>query len=70
MNTITPENEHCVGCVYYPPNLPRSAYSEEDYSMLMGKRCSFDHQPGDDNCAVTRKTSCSLIDLENLKQAN
>ena len=61
--------EYCLGCVYYPPNLPENAYSERDYSMLQQKSCSFDHQPGDTNCEGTRKTSCSLIDLENLGQA-
>ena len=60
--------EHCISCVYYPPNLPEEAYSEQDYRMLKQKSCSFDHLPGDTNCRATRKTSCSLIDLENLKQ--
>ena len=63
-------NEHCEVCVYYPPNLPAKAYSEEDYQMLQGKECSFDFLPLDANCQATRKTSCSLIDLENLKKSN
>jgi len=61
-------NEHCLSCVYYPPNLPASAYPEADHRMLQKKRCSFDFQPGDAHCRTTRKTSCSLVDLENLKQ--
>jgi hypothetical protein len=44
--------------------------SKEDYRMLQKKNCSFDFQPKDDNCNRTRKTSCSLVDLENLKQSN
>lgn len=63
-------NEHCEGCVYYPPNLPANAYPEADYRILQEKTCSFDFQPLDGNCQVTRKTSCSLVDLENLKQSN
>lgn len=63
-------NEHCEVCVYYPPNLPAHAYPEEDYQMLQEKSCSFDFQPKDENCHATRKTGCSLVDLENLKQAN
>ena len=61
--------ELCFGCVYYPPNLPPSAYAEEDFRMLQAKSCSFDHRPGDEGCRATRKTSCSLVDLEHLKQA-
>lgn len=56
--------ELCLGCVYYPPNLPRSAYSEIDYRMLQQKTCSFDHRPGGQNCTATRKTSCALVDLQ------
>lgn len=62
-------NEYCLSCVYYPPNLPPSAYSEADYRMLQEKVCSFDHQPGDEHCLKTRKTSCSLVDLEDLKNS-
>lgn len=54
-------DEHCVSCVYHPPNLPANAYSEEDYQMLREKRCSFDYQPMDENCCMTRKTSCPLV---------
>ena len=68
MSNTTTETEHCLGCVYYPPNLPASAYAEEDYRMLQAKTCSFDHHPGDEGCRTTRKTSCSLVDLEHLKQ--
>lgn len=56
----------CLGCVYYPQNLPSYAYSQEDWLMLQEKRCSFDHLPGDEQCAQTRKTSCSLVDLKTL----
>lgn len=62
--------EHCEVCVYYPPNLPSNAYPEEDYLMLQKKKCSFDFQPLDEHCQATRKTSCSLVDLENLKKSN
>lgn len=55
--------ELCFGCVYYPPNLPPYAYSAEDWEMLQARRCSFDHEPGDNRCQTMRKTSCSLIDL-------
>lgn len=69
MSTLPAVNEHCVGCVYYPLNLPTNAYSKEDYRMLQQKNCSFDFQAGDDDCNRTRKTSCSLVDLENLRQS-
>ena len=58
------DTEHCVACVFYPPNLPPAAYPAEDYAMLIRKSCSFDFQPSDRNCIQTRKTSCSLLDLE------
>ena len=57
---------HCTTCVFYPPNLPVSAYSEDDYRMLQAKSFCFDHQPGDGSCVQTRKTSCSLLDPEQL----
>lgn len=60
-------DELCFGCVYYPPNLPPQAYSPEDWEMLQARQCSFEHQPGDGGCLATRKTSCSLVDLEALK---
>jgi hypothetical protein len=65
-----PQNtdDHCLGCVFYPPNLPSHAYSPADYVMLQEKTCSFDFLPGDNNCQVTRKTSCSLLDLEKLNK--
>jgi hypothetical protein len=59
---------HCEVCVYYPPNLPESAYSKEDYRMLQAKTCAFDCQPLDKQCQATRKTSCSLVDPEHLLQ--
>ena len=60
--------EACLGCVYYPPNLPERAYAQEDYQMLQTKHCSFDHSPGDEACRLTRKTSCSLVDLQATRQ--
>lgn len=36
--------------------------------MLQEKECSFDFLPLDANCQATRKTSCSLVDLENMKK--
>ena len=48
----------------YPANLPPGAYSAEDYRMLQQKSCSFDFLPGDEHCAQTRKTSCSLVQLK------
>ena len=69
MVTKAGAHEHCVSCVYYPPNLPASGYSEEDFRMLQAKSCSFDFQPQDDNCQATRKTSCSLVDLEHLQRS-
>ena len=69
MNETTCKYEYCSSCVFYPPNLPESAYSPEDYRMLQTKSCSFDHRPNDQHCVVTRKTSCSLIDLETVDQA-
>jgi len=65
-SAIQNREEHCLGCVYYPPNLPLNAYAAEDYRMLQQKNCSFDLEPGDQDCMETRKTSCSLVDLENL----
>lgn len=60
----------CFGCVYYPPNLPETAYSAEDYAWLRQKTCSFDFHPSDENCTATRKTSCSLLDLELTTRCN
>lgn len=60
-------NELCGGCVYYPPNLPATAYSEADYHELQQKSCSYDHQPDDQDCRKTRKTSCSIVDLQTLQ---
>lgn len=60
--------ETCFGCVYYPPNLPPSAYDEDDYRMLQEKSCSFDFNPDDQHCQETRKTSCSLVDLQHLQK--
>ena len=69
MNKSEISEEYCLSCVYYPPNLPAHAYSLEDFQMLQQKSCSFDHQPEDKNCQATRKTSCSLVVLDNLKKS-
>ncbi len=58
----------CPGCVYYPPNLPRHAYAEDDWAMLQARTCSFEHTPGSDDCLSSRKTSCSLVDLAALQK--
>lgn len=63
-SSVRIDTEHCIGCVYYPPNLPLEAYPAEDYALLIGKTCSFDFKPGDSNCTDSRKTSCSLINLD------
>lgn len=56
-------NELCFGCVYFPPNLPRQKYADEDWAMLQERACSFEHLPGDEGCKTSRNTSCSLVDL-------
>lgn len=53
----------CRGCVYFPPNLPRQRYAAEDWAMLQALTCSLENQPDDAGCQATRKTSCSLVDL-------
>jgi len=68
-STKTEQIEHCTTCVFYPPNLPADAYPADDYAMLRQKSCSFDFLPADPDCIQTRKTSCSLLDLEHLKKA-
>lgn len=60
---IAEPHELCFGCVYFPPNLPRQMYADEDWDMLQERACSFENQPGDEGCQATRKTSCSLVDL-------
>jgi hypothetical protein len=59
--------EHCFGCVYYPPNLPRHAYADADWAMLQARACAFEHVPGTSDCLASRKTSCSLVDLETVR---
>ena len=54
----------CKACVYYPPNLPESMYSKEDWLLLQGKECSFDAVPGDGMCQSMRKGSCSIVKLD------
>lgn len=61
--------DHCFGCVYYPPNLPPSAYAEADWAMLQARTCSFEHTPGTDDCLASRKTSCNLVDLAATRSA-
>lgn len=61
--------DHCFGCVYFPPNLPPSAYSEADWTMLQARSCAFEHTPGTDDCLASRKTSCSLVDLAETRRA-
>lgn len=58
--------ELCNMCVYFPPNLPEDKYPREDWLELQQKSCSFDYVPGDADCLLNRKTSCSLLDLESL----
>ena len=64
MITIESVDSYCTGCVYYPPNLPETAYAPDDYRMLQARTCAFDFRPADSECAVTRKTSCALVDLQ------
>ncbi len=68
VSATQPASPHCLGCVYYPPNLAPSAYAVEDYKMLQEKSCCFDHRPGEHACRETRKTSCSLIDMKQAQQ--
>lgn len=56
-------HELCFGCVYFPPNLPRQSYADEDWDMLQKRSCSFENYPGDKGCQASRKTSCSMVDL-------
>ncbi|MDP2194450.1 MAG: hypothetical protein Q8J72_00505 [Rhodocyclaceae bacterium] len=56
--------ELCLGCVYFPPNLPRQAYAQRDWDILQARSCSFEHLPGTADCLENRKTSCSLVDLD------
>ncbi|MDP2170524.1 MAG: hypothetical protein Q8J96_08890 [Rhodocyclaceae bacterium] len=57
-------DELCGGCVYFPPNLPRMAYAQQDWDLLQARSCSFEHLPGTADCLENRKTSCSLVDLD------
>jgi len=59
-------NELCSSCVYYPPNLPEQAYPAEDWKQLQAKSCSIDFSPNDRDCKLSRKTSCSILDTQNL----
>jgi hypothetical protein len=61
-------DEYCLGCVFYPPNLPESAYSAEDYALLQQKTCAYDFMPADGHCMLTRKTSCSVVDMASLNK--
>ncbi len=62
----TKVDELCQLCVYMPKNLPSSAYSAEDYEMLKGKDCAYDFSPASEECKQTRKTSCSIVDMEGI----
>ncbi len=61
---------YCFGCVYHPPNLPSHAYATADWAMLKARACAFEHVPGTDDCLACRKTSCSLVDLDAVRQAS
>ncbi len=65
---IAEQNEYCLGCVYFPPNLPRQAYALEDWRILQARRCSFEYTPEDTECLATRKTSCGLVELSDSLQ--
>jgi len=64
--TVKTKQALCSMCVYLPENLPAVAYSGEDYAMLQAKDCSYDFIAGSKECMETRKTSCSVVDMENL----
>ncbi len=53
-------HELCGGCVFFPPSLPRQAYSDEDWEMLQARQCAFEHLPDSADCRLTRKTSCAV----------
>lgn len=55
--------DYCLGCVYYPPNLPPDAYAAADWHLLKDMACSLEHTAGGADCQASRKTSCSLVDL-------
>jgi len=57
----------CRGCVYFPPNLPRSLYTDEDWALVQSKLCSFDATPGDGMCNAMRKGACALVNLNDKK---
>ena len=59
-------NELCAGCVYFPQNLPEQAYPADDWKLLQQKSCSFDYAPDDSDCRLSRKTSCSIVDMKKL----
>ena len=60
---------YCTGCVYHPPNLPPDAYPPQDWALLQTRICAFEHLPGTPDCLDTRKTSCSLVDLDATRRA-
>lgn len=64
--TNTESEDLCSMCVYFPVNLPEIAYTRDDYAMLQKKDCSYDFKVGSEDCISTRKTSCSVVDMENL----
>lgn len=68
-NALQTIGELCFGCVYHPPNLPVHAYSATDWAMLQARACAFEHTPGTEDCLASRKTSCSLVDLNAARRA-
>jgi hypothetical protein len=65
----TTATEYCIGCVYHPPNLPPHAYAEDDWAMLQARTCAFEHRPRTPDCLASRKTSCSLVDLDAMRHS-
>ncbi len=57
------DRELCKGCVYFVDNLPKEAYSEEDWKLIRELECSVGATPGDQLCEGFRKSSCKLVNL-------
>ncbi|XGI84127.1 hypothetical protein ACEU6E_02445 [Halorutilales archaeon Cl-col2-1] len=53
----------CESCVYYPPNLQRADYSDEEWEELQSVDCSVGAEPGDEVCDEFRTDSCDLVSL-------
>ncbi|OOZ39320.1 hypothetical protein BOW53_12250 [Solemya pervernicosa gill symbiont] len=58
------QEQWCFGCVFYPQNLPRFAYGDEDWVELQQMACAYECVPGEVDCLSFRKTSCSVVDLQ------